>query len=193
MARQGNRAAALEGLCVADADTMHPVPWDGKTQGELLLRGNIVMKGYLKNAEATERAFAGGWFHTGDLAVVHPDGYIQITDRSKDVIISGGENISSVEVEDILHQHPAVLIAAVVAQPHPKWGESPCAFIELKAGMPEPSEAEVIAFCRERLAHYKCPVRIVYGTLPKTGTGKIQKYRLRELAQSREAITALSC
>jgi fatty-acyl-CoA synthase len=192
MARQGNRAAALEGLCVADADTMHPVPWDGKTQGELLLRGNIVMKGYLKNPDATERAFAGGWFHTGDLAVVHPDGYIQITDRSKDVIISGGENISSVEVEDILHQHPAVLIAAVVAQPHPKWGESPCAFIELKSGIPEPSEAEVIAFCRERLAHYKCPVRIVYGTLPKTGTGKIQKYRLRELAQSREAITALS-
>ncbi|RDK02270.1 AMP-binding protein [Cupriavidus lacunae] len=192
MARQGNRAAALEGLYVADPDTMRAVPWDGRTQGELLLRGNIVMKGYLKNPEATERAFGGGWFHTGDVAVVHSDGYIQITDRSKDVIISGGENISSVEVEDVLHQHPAVLIAAVVAQPHPKWGESPCAFIELKDGYAEPSEAEVIAFCRDRLAHYKCPVRVVYGALPKTGTGKIQKFRLREMARSREAITDLA-
>jgi fatty-acyl-CoA synthase len=192
MARQGNRAAALEGLYVADPDTMRAVPCDGRTQGELLLRGNIVMKGYLKNPEATERAFGGGWFHTGDIAVVHPDGYIQITDRSKDVIISGGENISSVEVEDVLHQHPAVLIAAVVAQPHPKWGESPCAFIELKEGYAAPSEAEVIAFCRDRLAHYKCPVRVVYGALPKTGTGKIQKFRLREMAGSREAITDLA-
>ncbi|MGO4158985.1 AMP-binding protein [Cupriavidus sp. YAF13] len=192
MARQGNRAAALEGLYVADPDTMRAVPWDGRTQGALLLRGNIVMKGYLKNPEATERAFGGGWFHTGDVAVVHSDGYIQITDRSKDVIISGGENISSVEVEDVLHQHPAVLIAAVVAQPHPKWGESPCAFIELKDGYAEPSEAEVIAFCRDRLAHYKCPVRVVYGALPKTGTGKIQKFRLREMARSREAITDLA-
>ncbi|WP_454743004.1 AMP-binding protein [Cupriavidus necator] len=192
MSRQGNRAAGLEGLCVADPDTMETVPWDGKTQGELLLRGNIVMKGYLKNPEATERAFCGGWFHTGDLAVVHPDGYVQITDRSKDVIISGGENISSVEVEDVLHQHPAVLIAAVVAQPHPKWGESPCAFIELKSGVAAPTEAEVISFCRSRLAHYKCPVRVVYGALPKTGTGKIQKFRLRELARSREAITELA-
>jgi len=192
MARQGNRAAALEGLYVADPDTMRAVPWDGRTHGELLLRGNIVMKGYLKNPEATEQAFAGGWFHTGDVAVVHPDGYIQITDRSKDVIISGGENISSVEVEDILHQHPAVLIAAVVAQPHPKWGESPCAFIELKDGYAAPPEAEVIAFCRDRLAHYKCPVRVVYGALPKTGTGKIQKFRLREMAGSRQAIADLA-
>ncbi|AJG22527.1 AMP-binding protein [Cupriavidus basilensis] len=192
MARQGNRAAGLEGLRVADPDTMESVPWDGTTQGELLLRGNIVMKGYLKNPEATEAAFAGGWFHTGDLAVVHPDGYVQITDRSKDVIISGGENISSVEVEDVLHQHPAVLIAAVVAQPHPKWGESPCAFIELKNGVAAPTEAEIIAFCRSRLAHYKCPTRVVYGALPKTGTGKIQKYRLRALAGSREAITELA-
>ncbi|ULX56004.1 hypothetical protein A9P79_28945 (plasmid) [Cupriavidus taiwanensis] len=125
------------------------------------------MKGYLKNPEATQRAFSGGWFHTGDVAVVHPDGYIQITDRSKDVIISGGENISSVEVEDVLHQHPAVLIAAVVAQPHPKWGESPCAFIELKDGVSEPAEEGIIAFCRARLAHYKCPVRVVYGTCQK--------------------------
>ncbi|SCB31462.1 AMP-binding protein [Cupriavidus alkaliphilus] len=191
MSRQGNRAAALEGLRVADPDTMEPVPCDGKTQGELLLRGNIVMKGYLKNPQATVAAFGGGWFHTGDVAVMHPDGYIQITDRSKDVIISGGENISSVEVEDVLHQHPAVLIAAVVAQPDPKWGESPCAFIELKPGVDAPAEKEVIDFCRDRLAHYKCPVRVVYGALPKTGTGKIQKYRLRELAKSREAITEL--
>jgi fatty-acyl-CoA synthase len=192
MARQGSRAAGLEALCIADPASGTPVPWDGKTQGELLMRGNVVMKGYLKNATATAAAFSGGWFHTGDVAVVHPDGYIQITDRSKDVIISGGENISSVEVEDVLHRHPAVLIAAVVAQPDARWGESPCAFIELKPGAPVPDEAEIISFCRERLAHYKCPVRVVYGVLPKTGTGKIQKFRLRELAGSREAITALS-
>jgi fatty-acyl-CoA synthase len=192
MARQGNRAAALEGLRVAAPGTFEPVPLDGKTQGELLLRGNIVMKGYLKNEEATASVFEEGWFHTGDVAVVHPDGYIQITDRSKDVIISGGENISSVEVEDILHRHPAVLIAAVVAQPDAKWGEVPCAFIELKPGVEAPAERELISFCRERLAHYKCPARIVYCTLPKTGTGKIQKYRLREEAGSREAITKLS-
>ncbi|KHK55811.1 acyl-CoA synthetase [Ralstonia sp. A12] len=192
MARQGNRASGLEGLRVADPVTCEPVPWDGTTQGELLLRGNIVMKGYLKNPEATASAFIGGWFHTGDIAVMHPDGYIQITDRSKDVIISGGENISSVEVEDVLHRHPAVLIAAVVAQPDPKWGESPCAFIELKPGVTAPDQTEIISFCRERLAHYKCPVRVIYGTLPKTGTGKIQKFRLREVAGSREAITDLS-
>lgn len=192
MARQGNRATGLEGLRVADPDTLEPVPFDGKTQGELLLRGNIVMKGYLKNEQATSNAFKGGWFHTGDVAVVHPDGYFQITDRSKDVIISGGENISSVEVEDILHRHPAVLIAAVVAQPDAKWGEVPCAFIELKPGVAAPTEEELISFCRERLAHYKCPARIEYCTLPKTGTGKIQKYRLREQAGSREAIAKLS-
>ncbi|RQR34262.1 AMP-binding protein [Burkholderia sp. Bp9142] len=192
MARQGSRAAGLEGLRVADQGSGASVPWDGKTQGELLIRGNVVMKGYLKNEAATAAAFGGGWFHTGDVAVVHPDGYIQITDRSKDVIISGGENISSVEVEDVLHRHPAVLIAAVVAQPDAKWGESPCAFIELKPGAAVPDEAEIIRFCRERLAHYKCPVRVVHGVLPKTGTGKIQKFRLRELVGSREAITALS-
>ena len=192
MARQGNRSAVLEGLRVADPATCEPVPCDGKTQGELLLKGNIVMKGYLKNPDATANAFAGGWLHTGDVAVMHPDGYIQITDRSKDVIISGGENISSVEVEEVLHRHPAVLIAAVVAQPDAKWGESPCAFIELKPDVAAPPEAEIIAFCRERLAHYKCPVRVIYGALPKTGTGKIQKFRLRELAGSREAITELS-
>jgi fatty-acyl-CoA synthase len=192
MSRQGNRAAALEGLRVTDPETLEPVPCDGKTQGELLLRGNVVMKGYLKNPDATAAAFKAGWFHTGDVAIMHPDGYIQITDRSKDVIISGGENISSVEVEQVLHQHPAVMLAAVVAQPHPKWGESPCAFIELKPGCEPPSETEIIAFCRERLAHYKCPVRVVYGPLPKTGTGKIQKYRLRESAKSRDAITRLA-
>ncbi|PXX37075.1 MULTISPECIES: acyl-CoA synthetase [Burkholderia] len=192
MARQGSRAAGLEGLRVSDQGSGTPVPWDGKTQGELLIRGNIVMKGYLKNEAATAAAFSGGWFHTGDVAVVHPDGYIQITDRSKDVIISGGENISSVEVEDVLHRHPAVLIAAVVAQPDARWGESPCAFIELKPGASVPDEAEIIGFCRERLAHYKCPVRVVYGVLPKTGTGKIQKFRLRELVGSREAIADLS-
>jgi len=192
IARQGNRAAGLEGLRVADPLTLEPVPHDGKTQGELLLRGNIIMKGYLKNPSATNSAFCGGWFHTGDVAVVHDDGYIQITDRSKDVIISGGENISSVEVEDVLHRHPAVLVAAVVAQPHAKWGETPCAFIELKPGVEAPTESEVITFCRERLAHYKCPVRVVFGSLPKTGTGKIQKFRLREIAGSREAITELA-
>ncbi|RFB70872.1 MULTISPECIES: acyl-CoA synthetase [unclassified Herbaspirillum] len=192
MARQGNRSAGLEGLMVADPDTLEPVPFDGKTQGELLLKGNIVMKGYLKNEEATENAFAGGWFHTGDVAVVHADGYVQITDRSKDVIISGGENISSVEVEDVLHCHPAILIAAVVSQPDAKWGETPCAFIELKAGVEQPSEAEIIAFCRARLAHFKCPKKVMFCELPKTGTGKIQKFRLRELAGSRAAITELA-
>ncbi|MES2070515.1 MAG: acyl-CoA synthetase [Pseudomonadota bacterium] len=192
MARQGNRAAGLEDLRVADPDTLEPVPFDGKTQGELLLRGNIVMKGYLKNEAATRSAFDGGWFHTGDVAVVHADGYVQITDRSKDVIISGGENISSIEVEDVLHRHPAVLIAAVVSQPDAKWGETPCAFIELKPSAEAPSEQEVIAFCKERLAHFKCPKRVIFCMLPKTGTGKIQKFRLRDEAGSRAAITALS-
>ncbi|MFM0342339.1 AMP-binding protein [Paraburkholderia fungorum] len=191
-ARQGQRASGLEGMRVAALSTLEPVPADGKTEGEILLRGNVIMKGYLKNEEATRNAFEGGWFHTGDIAVVHPDGYIQITDRSKDVIISGGENISSVEVEEVLHQHPAVLIAAVVAQPDARWGEVPCAFVELKQGVEAPPERELITFCRERLAHFKCPVRIVYGALPKTGTGKIQKFRLRAQAGSREAITKLS-
>lgn len=190
--RQGVRAAAFEDLRVADPQTLQPVPWDGVTSGEILMRGNTVMKGYLKNPQATAQAFAGGWFHTGDVAVVHPDGYLQITDRSKDVIISGGENISSVEVEDVLHRHPHVLHAAVVAQPDDKWGEVPCAFVELKPEAPRPSEAELIGFCRERLAHFKAPRRVVFmEALPKTGTGKIQKFRLREAAGSREAITRL--
>ena len=191
--RQGVRAAAMEGLMVADSASLQPVPWDGSTQGEILMRGNTIMKGYLKNPVATAQAFAGGWFHTGDVAVVHPDGYIQITDRSKDVIISGGENISSVEVEDVLHRHPHVLHAAVVAQPDDKWGEVPCAFVELKPGSPETTADEVVAFCRERLAHFKSPRRVVFmDALPKTGTGKIQKYKLRAMAGSREAITRLA-
>jgi fatty-acyl-CoA synthase len=191
-ARQGVRAALLEGLIVADPDTLKPVQRDGQGSGELLVRGNTVMMGYLKNPEATAKAFAGGWFHTGDVAVVHPDGYLQITDRSKDVIISGGENISSVEVEDVLHRHPGVLHAAVVAQPDAKWGEVPCAFIERKADAQSLTEAELIAFCRDRLAHFKCPRRVIFTELPKTATGKIQKFRLRELAGSREAIARLA-
>jgi len=192
-ARQGVRAVGLEGMMVADPQTWQPVPKDGVTSGEILLRGNTVMKGYLKNPESTARAFAGGWFHTGDVAIVHQDGYIQITDRSKDVIISGGENISSVEVEDVLHRHPSVLHAAVVAQPDDKWGEVPCAFVELKPGMAATTEAEIIAFCRERLAHFKSPRRVVFmDALPKTGTGKIQKFKLREAAGSRDAITRLA-
>lgn len=191
-ARQGVRAAALESLRVLDPDTLQPVPADGLTAGELMLRGNTVMKGYLKNADATAKAFAGGWFHTGDIAVVHPDGYVQITDRSKDVIISGGENISSVEVEDVLHRHPAVLYAAVVAQPDARWGEVPCAFVELKQGAEAVTADELIAFCRSNLAHFKCPRQVRFEPLPKTATGKIQKFRLRELAGSRDAITRLA-
>ncbi len=188
-ARQGVRAALLDGLRVADPETLQPVPADGKTAGEVLLRSNFVMKGYLKNPDATAAAFKGGWFHTGDVAVVHPDGYMQITDRAKDVIISGGENISSVEVEDVIHQHPGVLHAAVVARPDDQWGEVPCAFIERKMDAEDFDEADIIAFCRERLAHFKCPRHIVFGELPKTGTGKIRKFRLREIARSRDAIT----
>jgi fatty-acyl-CoA synthase len=191
-ARQGVRSPLLEGFIVADPETLAPVPHDGRTAGEILLRGNVVMKGYLKNPEATKKAFAGGWYHSGDVAVVHPDGYVQITDRSKDVIISGGENISSVELEDVLARHPAVLLAAVVAQPDEKWGETPCAFVELKPDAPETTEEAIIAFCRENLAHFKCPRRVVFTTLPKTATGKIQKFRLREIAGSREAITRLA-
>lgn len=190
--RQGARAAMFEGLMVGDADSLVPVPRDGQTPGELMLRGNTVMMGYFKNEAATQKALADGWFRTGDVAVMHDNGYIQITDRSKDVIISGGENISSIEVEDILHKHPAVLHAAVVSQPDAKWGEVPCAFIELKSGVAQPSETEVISFCRERLAHFKCPRRVVFGTVPKTATGKIQKFRLREEAGSQEAITRLA-
>ncbi|MFS2162200.1 AMP-binding protein [Variovorax sp. Varisp62] len=190
--RQGARAAMFEGLMVGDADTLDPVPRDGKTVGELMLRGNTVMMGYFKNEAATRKALAGGWFRTGDVAVLHENGYAQITDRSKDVIISGGENISSVEVEDVIHGHPAVLHAAVVAQPDPKWGEVPCVFIELRAGVAAPTEEEILKFCRERLAHFKCPRRVVFTSLPKTATGKIQKFRLRQEAGSTEAITRLA-
>jgi fatty-acyl-CoA synthase len=161
---------------------MSPVPADGETMGEVMFRGNIVMKGYLKNAEATAEAFAGGWFHSGDLGVLHPDGYIQLKDRSKDVIISGGENISSIEVEDVLYKHPAVAACAVVAKPDEKWGETPCAFVELKTGATT-SKEEIVTWCRERLAHYKAPRHVVFTELPKTATGKIQKFRLRDLAK----------
>lgn len=182
-ARQGVRYVALEGLTVMDPATMAEVPRDGQTLGEVMFRGNVVMKGYLKNPEATAEAFEGGWFHSGDLGVMHPDGYIQLKDRSKDIIISGGENISSIEVEDVLYKHPAVQAAAVVARPDEKWGETPCAFVELK-GSASVSEAELIAFCRERMAHFKAPRTVVFCDLPKTSTGKIQKYALRERARA---------
>ncbi|TDN69966.1 AMP-binding protein [Paraburkholderia sp. BL10I2N1] len=191
-ARQGVRAAAFEKMSVADPETLETVSADSKSCGEVLVRGNTVMMGYLKNPEATAKAFAGGWFHTGDLAIVHSDGYIQITDRSKDVIISGGENISSVEVEEVIYRMSGVLYVAVVAQPDDKWGETPCAFIELKPDALDITEEDVILFCRERLAHFKCPRRVIFGELPKTATGKIQKFRLREQAGSRAAITRLA-
>jgi fatty-acyl-CoA synthase len=182
-ARQGVRYVALEGLTVMDPETMEQVPTDGETLGEVMFRGNIVMKGYLKNNKATKQAFAGGWFHSGDLGVLHPDGYIQLKDRSKDIIISGGENISSIEVEDVLYKHPAVAAAAVVAKPDAKWGETPCAFIEKKPGA-EVTEAEIISYCKEKLARFKCPSRVVFTELPKTSTGKIQKFKLREMAKT---------
>ncbi|MCO5096817.1 MAG: acyl-CoA synthetase [Rhodocyclaceae bacterium] len=185
--RQGVRYHLQEGLTVMDPESMQPVPQDGETMGEIMFRGNITMKGYLKNPQATEEAFRGGWYHSGDLAVMHADGYVKIKDRSKDVIISGGENISSVEVEDILYRHAAVLAAAVVATPDPKWGEVPCAFIELKEGV-QATEAEFIEFCRERMARFKVPKKVVFGPLPKTSTGKIQKFVLREKAKSTQAI-----
>jgi fatty-acyl-CoA synthase len=181
-ARQGVRYPMLEGLDVIDPDTMAPVPRDGATIGEVMFRGNVVMKGYLKNKQASEKAFAGGWFHSGDLGVMHPDGYVQIKDRSKDIIISGGENISSIEVEDALYKHPAVAAAAVVAKPDAKWGETPCAFVELKPGR-EASSDELVAWCRQNLASFKCPRYVVFAELPKTSTGKIQKFKLRELAK----------
>jgi fatty-acyl-CoA synthase len=180
--RQGVKYHVLEDLTVMDPETMTPVPHDGETMGEVMFRGNVVMKGYLGNAETSDQAFAGGWFHSGDLGVIEPDGYLRIKDRSKDVIISGGENISSIEVEDVLYGHPAVLAAAVVAKPDDKWGETPCAFIELKEDAGEVGEKEIIEFCRDRLAHYKAPRHVVFGPLPKTSTGKIQKFKLRELA-----------
>jgi len=163
------------------------VPADGETMGEIMFRGNITMKGYLKNPSATQKAFEAGWFHSGDLAVLHPDGYVKIKDRSKDVIISGGENISSLEVEDVLYRHPAVVAAAVVAMPDEKWGETPCAFVELKEGS-SVSERQIIDFCRLHLAKFKAPRAVVFGEVPKTSTGKIQKFVLREKAKSASAI-----
>jgi fatty-acyl-CoA synthase len=186
-ARQGVRYLMEEGLAVMDPDSMQPVPADGETMGEIMFRGNITMKGYLKNPRATAAAFRGGWFHSGDLAVVQPDGYVKIKDRSKDVIISGGENISSLEVEDTLYRHPAVLAAAVVAMPDEKWGETPCAFVELKPNA-QVSEGELVDFCRTHLARFKAPRAVVFGELPKTSTGKIQKFLLRERAKSTTAI-----
>ena len=187
MARQGVRHHAIRGALVADPETLAPVPADGATVGEIMLRGNTVMKGYLDDAGATADAFRGGWFHSGDLAVTHPDGYIQVTDRSKDIIISGGENISSIEVENALYSHEAVLEAAVVAQPDAAWGETPCAFVALKPDMPAVSEAALIAHCRARLARFKAPRTIVFGDLPKTATGKIMKYALRDRARALES------
>jgi fatty-acyl-CoA synthase len=183
-ARQGVRYHALDALCVMDPESMEPVPADGETLGEVMFRGNIVMKGYLKNPAATKEAFAGGWFHSGDLGVLHPDGYIQLKDRSKDIIISGGENISSLEVEDTLMKHPAVMFAAVVARPDEKWGETPCAFVEKRAGHEQVSAEDLIAWCRENLARYKCPRHIVFAEIPKTSTGKMQKFKLRDLAKA---------
>ncbi len=181
-ARLGVRYHALEALDVMDPETMRSVPADGATMGEVMFRGNVVMKGYLKNKAATDKAFAGGWFHSGDLGVKHRDGYLQLKDRSKDIIISGGENISSLEVEDALFQHPGVQLAAVVARPDDKWGETPCAFVEMKPGR-SASEEELIAWCRARLAHYKCPRHVVFAEIPKTSTGKVQKFALRERAR----------
>ena len=185
--RQGVRYHMQEDVTVLNPDTLEPVPADGETIGEFMFRGNLVMKGYLKNPKATEESFAGGWFHTGDLAVLHPDGYVKIKDRSKDVIISGGENISSLEVEEVLYRHPAVSLAAVVAKPDEKWGEVPCAFLELKEGM-SATEQEVIDFCKQGLAKFKVPKQVVFGVIPKTSTGKVQKFLLRERIKSASAI-----
>ena len=187
--RQGVPYHLQEAVTVIDPETMQEVPHDGETIGEVMFRGNIVMKGYLKNEKATQEAFAGGWFHTGDLGVVDEAGYVLIKDRSKDIIISGGENISSVEVEDVLFRHPAILLAAVVAKPDAKWGEVPCAFVELKEGA-EASEADIIAFCRQHMAAFKAPKQVVFCVLPKTSTGKIQKFALRDQMKSTSAILA---
>jgi fatty-acyl-CoA synthase len=181
-ARQGVRYPVLEALDVLDTETMAPVAHDGETLGEVMMRGNVVMKGYLKNKASTAKAFAGGWFHTGDLGVMYPDGYIQLKDRSKDIIISGGENISSIEVEDALYKHPAVAAVAVVAKPDDKWGETPCAFVELKPGT-QASADELLQWCKKHLAGYKCPRYLVFAEIPKTSTGKIQKFKLREMAK----------
>ena len=183
VARQGVNVVTMHEQRVVNPDTMADVPADAETVGEIVLRGNTVMKGYLKNGAATEEAFRGGYFHTGDLAVLHPDGYAEIKDRAKDIIISGGENISSLEVEDVLYRHPQIMEAAVVAMPHERWGETPCAFVTLKPKAAGLSEGEIIDYCRKSIAHYKCPTRIVFGALPKTSTGKIQKFVLRERAK----------
>ncbi len=182
-ARQGVPYVTLDGVMVGDPHSLEAVPDDGATIGEIFMRGNTVMRGYLKNPRATQDAFAGGWFHTGDLGVMHPNGYIEVKDRLKDIIISGGENISTIEVESVLYRHPAVLEAGVVARPDEKWGETPCAFITLKEGA-QATEADIIAFCREHLAHFKVPKTVVFGPLPKTSTGKLQKFKLRESIRS---------
>jgi fatty-acyl-CoA synthase len=181
-ARQGVRYGALEGLDVRDPESMVPVARDGETMGEVMMRGNVVMKGYLKNKASTDQAFMGGWFHTGDLGVIYPDGYIQLKDRSKDIIISGGENISSIEVEDALYKHPAVMAVAVVAKQDDKWGETPCAFIELKEGATASAD-ELVQWCKKNLAGYKVPRHFVFAEIPKTSTGKIQKFKLREMTK----------
>ncbi|MCH2395974.1 acyl-CoA synthetase [Oceanibaculum sp.] len=181
-ARQGVNYPVLEGLMVVDPETLAPVPADAQTMGEVFMRGNVVMKGYLKNPAATEKSFRGGWFHTGDLGVLHPDGYVELKDRSKDIIISGGENISTIEVEGVLYRHPAVMEAAVVARPDEKWGETPCAFVNTKPGQ-SVTEAEIIAFCRQHLAGFKVPKTVIFGDLPKTSTGKVQKFVLRDKAR----------
>jgi fatty-acyl-CoA synthase len=182
-ARQGVRYHALDALTVMDPETMELVPADGQTIGEVMFKGNVVMKGYLKNPKATQESFEGGWFHSGDLGVMHPDGYIQLKDRSKDIIISGGENISSIEVEDVLNKHPAVMFVAVVAKDDEKWGETPCAFVERKSGFENVTGEELIEYCRQNLARYKCPRYVAFVELPKTSTGKIQKFKLRELTK----------
>jgi len=182
--RQGVRYPMLEKLVVLDPDTMEPVPADGDTIGEIMFKGNVVMKGYLNNPQATKKAFEGGWFHSGDLAVCHEDGYVEIRDRSKDIIISGGENISSIEIEKTLYRHPAVLEAAVVAMPDQKWGETPCAFVTLRDNAEHVSKQDIIAFCRDNMAHFKAPKAVVFGALPKTSTGKIQKFILRQQAEA---------
>ena len=183
MARQGVRYPTMAECMVAEPESLAPVPADGETLGEIMLRGNTLMKGYLKNPSATEAAFRGDWYHTGDLAVLHPDGYVEVKDRAKDIIISGGENISSLEVEEALYRHPAVMEAAVVAMPDERWGERPCAFVTLKPGA-EADEAQIIAWCRDHLARFKAPARVIFGPLPKTSTGKIQKFELRERARA---------
>ena len=185
--RQGVKFPMMDGLAIMNPETMEHVKSDGEEIGEIMIRGNCVMKGYLKNKEETDKAMAGGWFHSGDLAVMHPNGYIQIKDRSKDIIISGGENVSSVEIENTLYKHPSVLFAAVVAKPDEKWGETPCAFIELKDQNDSVSEGDIISFCKETLAGFKCPKKVVFTELPKTSTGKILKYELREMAKAADA------